>query len=69
MLANQPGSQRTGRHGRGVVPSDRWTSLGHPEGEPTYSQRFETRALAVRWAEEERKFLVKGGGLSGEGGG
>jgi hypothetical protein len=28
----------------------------------SYSQRFETRALAVQWAEEERKFLVKGAG-------
>ena len=25
----------------------------------SYSQRFETRALAIQWAEEERKFLVR----------
>jgi hypothetical protein len=25
-----------------------------------YSRRFETRALAIQWAEEERNFLVKG---------
>ena len=28
------------------------------------SQRFETPTLAVQWAEEERTFLLKGGGLS-----
>jgi hypothetical protein len=26
-----------------------------------YSRRFDTRALAVQWAEEERKVLEKGG--------
>ena len=35
----------------------------------SYSQRFETRALAVQWALEELRFLGKGAGLRGVGGG